>query len=179
MESTSPKFFCFVLMPFSSDFDDIYKFGIKGSCEDANSYCERVDEQIFQENIMERVYNQIAKADLVIADMSERNPNVFYEVGYAHALNKPTILLTQKANDIPFDLNHLPHIIYDKKISTLRENLTTRIIWFRENAPRKMESIKIGLDIYIDNINISKEEVIHEYEDNQIPNFDFTIHNNS
>lgn len=94
-------------MPFDESFDDTYQLGIKASCEQTNAYCERVDEQIFQETILDRIYNQIARADLIIADMSGRNPNVFYEVGYAHALNKPTILITKSAADIPFDLKHL------------------------------------------------------------------------
>lgn len=82
----TPKPFVFVLMPFSSDFDDAYKLGIKKACKEAGAYAERVDEQIFDEQILERVYNQIAKADLIISDMTGRNPNVFYETGYAHAL---------------------------------------------------------------------------------------------
>jgi len=108
---TSPKPFCFVLMPFEDAFDDIYQLGIKDACSDAGAYCERVDEQIFQETILDRIYNQIAKADIIVADMTGRNANVFYEVGYAHALGKTTLLLTQSADDIPFDLKHFPHIV--------------------------------------------------------------------
>jgi len=44
---TKPKFFCFTLMPFSEDFDDIYSLGIKAACNSAGAYCERVDEQVF------------------------------------------------------------------------------------------------------------------------------------
>ena len=44
--------------------------------------------------------------------MTGMNPNVFYEVGYAHALNKRVILLTETAEDIPFDLKHTPHVVY-------------------------------------------------------------------
>src|SRR5215510_3429797 len=103
MEKTSPKSFVFVLMPFHEDFRDIYELGIKQACIDAGAYCERVDEQIFHENILERVYNQIAKADIIVAEMTGKNANVFYETGYAHALNKRVILLTQNVEDIPFD----------------------------------------------------------------------------
>ena len=105
------KPFVFVLMPFESSFDDIYKVGIKAVCKELDIYCERVDEQIFEENILDRIYNQIIKSDIVIADMTGKNPNVFYEVGYAHALNKRVILLTQKTDDIPFDLKHYSHIV--------------------------------------------------------------------
>ena len=67
MEETNPKPFVFVLMPFSEEFNDAYQVGIKPACKDAGAYCERVDEQIFVENILERVYNQIAKADIIVA----------------------------------------------------------------------------------------------------------------
>ena len=95
MKNTLPKPFVFVLMPFDEKFDEVYKLGIKPACEDAGAYAERVDEQIFKESILERIYNQIAKADIFVADMTGRNENVFYEVGYAHALGKHVILLTQ------------------------------------------------------------------------------------
>jgi hypothetical protein len=127
---TRPKKFVFVLMPFSESFDDIYQVGIKPACELAGAYCERIDEQIFQESILTRLYNQISKADLVVADMTGRNPNVFYETGYAHALNKKVILLTQTANDIPFDLKHYPHIVYSGKIAVLKDELQRHVQWY-------------------------------------------------
>jgi nucleoside 2-deoxyribosyltransferase len=104
MSGRSPKPFVFVLMPFKNEFDDIYQLGIVAACKEAGAYCERVDEQIYHGSILERIYVQIAKADIIIADMTGQNPTVFYETGYAHALGKPYILLTQRAEDIPFDL---------------------------------------------------------------------------
>jgi hypothetical protein len=70
-------------MPFDSKFQDIYKFGIKGAADDVGAYAERLDDQIFAEGMLDRIFNQISKADVIVADMSGRNPNVFYEVGYA------------------------------------------------------------------------------------------------
>ncbi|MEW6058470.1 MAG: hypothetical protein AB1540_17880 [Bdellovibrionota bacterium] len=127
--STSPKPFIFVLMPFDSDFDDIYKFGIKGAADDAGAYAERLDEQIFTEGMLDRIFNQISKADVIVADMTGRNPNVFYEVGYAHALGKIVVLLTQKKEDIPFDLMHRQHIVYSGSIDLLRKELGPRLQW--------------------------------------------------
>jgi Nucleoside 2-deoxyribosyltransferase len=152
MEITNPKPFVFVLMPFSDKFADVYEVGIKQACKDAGAYCERVDEQTFDENILERVYNQIAKADVVVADMTGRNPNVFYEVGYAHALNKRVVLLTQKANDIPFDLTHYPHIIYGGKIAALKSQLESRLRWCIEN-PRD------GVSVSDSNIQLTIKDV--------------------
>src|ERR1700735_3927748 len=94
----------FVVMPFTDEFKDHYELGIKPACENAGASCVRVDEQLFLENILERIYGQIKTADVVVAEMTSRNPNVFYEVGYARGLGKPVILLTSNASDIPFDL---------------------------------------------------------------------------
>ena len=85
---------CFVLMPFSEEFDDIYQLGIKSTCNEMKINCERVDEQIFNHSILQQIYNQIENADILIADLTNQNPNVFYEVGYAHGLKKKVILLT-------------------------------------------------------------------------------------
>ncbi|MCX9025066.1 MAG: hypothetical protein OIN85_03095 [Candidatus Methanoperedens sp.] len=127
--SMAPKPFIFVLMPFDEKFNDIYKYGIKGAAEDAGAYAERVDEQNFTEGILDRIFNQISKADVIVADMTGRNSNVFYEVGYAHALGKIVLLLTQNVDDIPFDLKHRPHTVYGGKIETLQKELTQRLIW--------------------------------------------------
>ena len=96
---------------------------------------------MFLENILERIYNQISRADIVVAEMTGRNPNVFYEAGYAHGLGKPVILLTKSVDDIPFDLRHYPHIVYQESIVTLREQLERKIRWCVEHPA---EVIKAG-----------------------------------
>jgi hypothetical protein len=128
MADTAPKPFVFVLMPFAREFEDAYKLAIRPAVEEAGAYCERLDEQIFTGNILARLYNQIAKADLLVADMTGRNVNVFYEVGYAHALGKTVLLVTRKEEDIPFDLKHYPHIIYGSLLD-LKENLHKRVAY--------------------------------------------------
>jgi hypothetical protein len=144
--STSPKPFAFVVMPFDNKFDDIYKLGIFEAAKLAGFYAERVDEQIFVENITDRIYNQISKADIIIADMTGRNANVFYEVGYAHGLNKMVLLLTQTKDDIPFDLVSLPHIIYKDSIATLKTELQKKLEWaLIELETKKPSSIQIKM----------------------------------
>ena len=100
---------------------------------------ERVDEQIYREGILERIYRQIEAADIIIADMTGQNPNVFYEVGYAHAKGKLCILLTSNAADIPFDLKHQRHIVYDKSIVTLRRELEKEITGCVESLKSTVE----------------------------------------
>lgn len=126
---TQPKPFVFVLMPFEKKFDDLYKFGIKGAAEDAGAYAERLDEQVFTEGMLDRIFNQISKADVIVADMTGRNPNVFYEVGYAHALGKIVLLITNSSDDIPFDLKHRQHIVYQGGIDRLRKELMPKLLW--------------------------------------------------
>lgn len=151
--STAPKPFIFVLMPFDEKFDDIYKFGIKGAAEEAGAYAERVDEQIFTEGILERIFNQINKADLIVADMTGRNPNVFYEVGYAHSLGKIVLLLTQDVDDIPFDLKHRQHIVYGNKIQYLRKELSSKLSWaINESRGKRKEKDSKCISISLSNL---------------------------
>lgn len=141
MKENDNRPFVFVLMPFHNEFRDIYKIGIKSACENVGAHCERVDEQIFTESILWQVYSQIARADIIVAEMTGRNPNVFYEVGYAHALNKQVILLTKNAKDIPFDLKNYPHIIYRGRIGALKSELENRIRWCIDNPGRSLPNI--------------------------------------
>ena len=59
--------------------------------------------------------------------MSERNPNVFYELGIGHAIGRPAILLSRDAGDIPFDLRHIRHIVYNTDDATWKERLQENI----------------------------------------------------
>lgn len=128
------KPFVFVVMQFSPEWNDVYEVGIRPACTDAGADCQRVDEQIFLENMLERIYRQIEDADIVVAEMSGRNPNVYYEVGYSHGVRKPVILLTREAEDIPFDLRQYPHIVYGNSIATLKRELERKVRWSVENT---------------------------------------------
>lgn len=175
---TSPKPFAFVLMPFSDDFDDVYHLGIKPACVTAGAYAERVDEQIYHESMLARIYNQIAKADIIIADMTGRNPNVFYETGYAHALGKPVILLTSEVKDIPFDLKHYPHIIYGGKIKNMIPELVKRV---RFAIERPFEAAKEdAIEVYVEGKSLrSNADLVYRMDKEGILNFeiDFAFHN--
>ena len=79
--------------------------------------------QIFhQEGILKRIWSQIDRSDIVVAELTRLNPNVFYEVGYAHAKSKFCILLTTDASTIPFDLKNRRHIVYSS-IQDLKNKL--------------------------------------------------------
>lgn len=139
--------FAFVLMPFDADFDDIYRLGIKETAEAVGVKAERVDEQIFhKENILERIYGQIDAADIIISDMTGRNPNVFYETGYAHAKGKTCLLLTSNADDIPFDLKHHRHVIYGDSIQNLRRMLERELVSLKAVIQNRQSVITVKLN---------------------------------
>ncbi len=123
----SQQLFAFVVMPFAKEFEDKYVLGIKSAAEDAGMRVERLKDQIFyRQGMVERIHHQIEEADFIIGDMTEPNPNVFYEVGYARAKNKLCILLTDDPDKLPFDLKYRRHIIYSS-IQDLKQKLTSEL----------------------------------------------------
>jgi len=114
----------FVLMPFAPEFDEIYQQGIKKVWEELGFRCLRSDEDIHTHDIMCRAICQnIQRARFIVTDMTGRNPNVFYELGLAHAFGKPVILVTQRAEDVPFDLKAILYIDYGGDIKKLNQRL--------------------------------------------------------
>jgi hypothetical protein len=111
------KNLCFVLMPFDETFNPIYTGIIKKATDFFKLDCKRADEIFGTKPIIEDIWEYIQKANFLIADLTGRNPNVFYELGVAHALKKKVILITQKMDDLPFDLRHYRCIIYENSIA--------------------------------------------------------------
>lgn len=100
----------FVLMSFAPDLRPIYDDHIKKVAGTLNLSIARADNFFSQNSIMQDVWSAIAQASIVIAECTGKNPNVFYEIGLAHAVGKPVILITQNPDDVPFDLRHRRYI---------------------------------------------------------------------
>jgi len=116
----------FVVMPFDPEFNDIYILGIREVAEKLGIVVERADDVEHNQSIPDLIKERILKCDVVIAETSKLNPNVFYEVGLAHGVQKETILLCRDAKSIPFDLGSINHLVYSS-IVELRERLEKRI----------------------------------------------------
>ncbi|MFZ7121620.1 MAG: hypothetical protein ACOWWH_11815 [Eubacteriaceae bacterium] len=95
----------FVIMPFADNYTYIYKDLIKETCENAGFDVYRADDLYSTRQILDDIVNEINNSDLVIADLTGNNPNVLYELGIAHGLNKPVQIITQSVDDLPFDLS--------------------------------------------------------------------------
>lgn len=125
---TSSSSMCFVLMPFSNQFDLIYREIVKPVVSDAGLVALRADEMFSPGTIMEQIRSAIQQSRICIADLTGLNPNVLYELGIAQTLGKPTVLMTQSIEDVPFDLRHFRHIIYDSSSPKIARNQLSQMI---------------------------------------------------
>ena len=111
--------FCFVIMPFrDQEFQQsIYSDVIKPLIEDEFKIsCYRVDEDNLPDRIDNKIYSYILRAAFVVAEVTTRNPNVLYELGLAHMLEKDCIILTQTPNsEVPFDINRISAKPYENE----------------------------------------------------------------
>ncbi len=106
---------CFVVMPFNDCdleivYDDFLKPVIENEC---NLICERGDDVFGSNVIMDDIHRSINRASIIIADLTRKNANVFYEVGICHTLSKQVLLIAQTIDDVPFDLRHRRVLLYE------------------------------------------------------------------
>lgn len=107
----------FVVMQFSDQFNALYNDVIKPTCEKFGFDVVRADDIYKSGLIIEDITRSIQESSFVIADITPDNPNVFYEVGYAHGINKPTILLSERQRAaLPFDVSGFRTLFYDNTI---------------------------------------------------------------
>jgi hypothetical protein len=105
---------CFVMQPFAPPHGDYYEKIYKPAIEKTGLQPVRADAEIFGTGkIIDQVWSGINAAKVLVAELTTRNPNVFYELGLAHALNKPVVLISSNEPDVPFDLQHIRVIYYD------------------------------------------------------------------
>lgn len=117
--------YVFVLMPFKDNFFHIYEKAVRPALQEIGCVVEHSNDVITDEDrIMVTIYNQIAQAKFLVADVTGKNPNVFYELGYAHALGKKVIIIVQDKADIPFDIASLRYILYkEDSLHALKNDL--------------------------------------------------------
>ena len=119
------------MMPFKG-FNSVYdaiKQAVEG-IEGKDFQCERADDKYTNLSIWcNRICKNIRKAKYIIVDTTRRNPNVFYELGFAHAMyNTKAIIITQNIEEAPFDIAEINHIVYsEKELPGLREELKNAI----------------------------------------------------
>lgn len=124
------------MQPFAEPFGDYYEKIYRPAIEKAGLRPVRADAEIFATGkIMDQVWDGINAAKVLVAELTTRNPNVFYELGLAHAMKKPVVLVSASEEDVPFDLQHIRVIYYvrtdpfwgNKLIEKIAENILSAI----------------------------------------------------
>jgi hypothetical protein len=108
-------------MPFSEERKEVYKYGIAPACQRAGFKAVRVDELKGHFNINRKIIEHIFSSNAVIAEITDKNPNVFYEMGVAHAIGNKTIMIAQNAKELPFDISNYRCIIYKQSVDGLQQ----------------------------------------------------------
>jgi hypothetical protein len=104
---------CFVMMPFGQWMDTYYREIFVPAIKEAGLEPVRADELFSTGSVIEQIWEQISRAKVLLADLTGKNANVFYELGLSHAANKPVVFTTGQLEDVPFDLRHLRVAVYD------------------------------------------------------------------
>jgi hypothetical protein len=146
----------FMVMPFSNEIaKNAYDFSIKGICEKHNLEIRRADEIFSTNPIYEDIVKEIRDASIIIVDVSDDNPNVYYELGMAHLLKQnQTIIITQgDFNKTPFDISHFRIIKYQNSIQG-KEQLEKQLDLTLKNLLKDYKTInknkyELTLEIFI------------------------------
>jgi hypothetical protein len=166
---------CFVIMPFSGKIGSYYEKIYSKSIRDCGMTPLRADEYFGARPIMSDVIKSIYESDIILADLTDRNPNVNYELGIAHSLGKPTIMIAQSKGDIPFDYQHIRIHFYDtadpdwqselsnyiaKSIKTIISNPNQFALYDSEILKEKEKTLKVLKSTY----NLQQAIFINSYD---------------
>jgi len=159
---------CFVIMPFVPELHYFYLYLRHHLQTKHNVICDRADADVLTVPLLDKIKDYISRADIIIADCSGRNPNVFYELGIAHTLNKDVILITHDPiNEAPSDIRHYEFIHYElndevsflNRLDNALENITfkkyeplyerAKIIFDRFNRANAFRFIEVRRQIFL------------------------------
>lgn len=104
---------CFVIMPFGPPWAEAVQRVLRDACRRHGVHAVRGDDSLVPTDILDDIWLELTAADFVIADLTGHNPNVYYELGMAHTLAKPVILLSQDTGEVPFDVKTRRVVSYD------------------------------------------------------------------
>lgn len=130
---------CFVMMPFGEWFDRYFEEIYTPAIKEAGFEPIRADQLFSTGSVVEQIWEQVSKSQVLLADLTGKNANVFYELGLAHAAQKPVVLTTGSLEDVPFDLRHLRVIPYDVRAPKWADALQADITTYLKNAKAEPE----------------------------------------
>jgi hypothetical protein len=128
----------FVLMPFQDSFFQVYEDAIMPALNNSGLRSLHAGEIFGNREIVEDIWESICISKLIVADVTGRNPNVFYELGICHTLGKQVVVITRDKDDVPFDIRHRRYIEYQPgKLASLKVRLekTVKQLLVRSETP--------------------------------------------
>ncbi len=99
-------------MQFSAPYNELFTQVIKPICREFGIEVEREDEAYGPGVIMQDIIRTMIESSMIVAEITPANPNVYYDVGYAHALSKPTVSIAEAGMKLPFDLSGFRTLFY-------------------------------------------------------------------
>jgi len=127
-KGTETKKTVFIIMPFGDWFDTYHDEIYIKAIGEAGFKSQRLDDENYPVVLVQDMYDMTKKASVVLADLTNNNPNVLYELGLAHALDKPVIIIRDSIENLPFDLRPFRVISYDKNVPDWGKKLSDRIV---------------------------------------------------
>lgn len=151
--------------------DKVYKYLIAPVCEELGYKPIRVDHVNAVDNINETIINHLKTAPMVIADMTDHNPNAFYELGFRQALELPLVPIIESGGKIPFDVITTRTVFYDTDVSKIEEsksNLKAKIKSFENfKMPESRIDKSVSLDELDDKLTKKLDKILKILEKNQ------------
>ena len=151
--------------------DNVYKYLIAPVCEDLGYKPVRVDHVNAVDNINATIINYLKTAPMVIADMTDHNPNAFYELGFRQALELPLVPIIKVGGNLPFDVMTTRTVFYDTDVSKIEEsknNLKAKIQSFENfEMPESRLDKSLTLDDVNDNLNKKLDKILNLLENKQ------------
>lgn len=137
MELPHARIIAFISARLRHPFDEIYRDHVVNALAIEVVTVSRADEIFGTEAVIEDIWSSIVASTFVVADLTTKNANVLYEVGMAHTVGKPVVIITQDMNDVPFDLRHRRCIVYShtpRGCGRLEEQLAGTARFLRHQA---------------------------------------------
>jgi hypothetical protein len=131
-----------LLTPFDPSFEESYRVVVE-ACRRIGLTCVRGDEEDAHGDILTHILRVMVRARFIIADVGSRNPNVYYELGLAHALDKSTILISETISDLPFDIQSKRVLIY-RSLDELRKNLPEMLARALADPPPTVQTLSVA-----------------------------------
>jgi len=133
-KSSAFKQTIFVAMPFKKEMNNLFHFAIQNPARNSDFLCERMDSdnEMFTTDIFSNIKKQIDSSSLIIGVLTDSNPNVYLEIGYAIGKNKPILFLIKKGDVPKFDLQGFRNFVYENEdLKSLEETLMKQLQAFK------------------------------------------------